>query len=158
MNFIHRTTLTLVKLFRNIIACYFIYATISISSLLLVSMNMLEFKKISFKCAFIKKHESTSLIQCINGSKPLDAMQPAVCLNVVMMWLFIYCFFGDQLTNQFESLGPTVYQCNWYFWRLDFLRVLPFTILATQKLIHMRGFGNSSCTRETFKKVRKIFI
>lgn len=100
----------------------------------------------------INKHDFFFL-QCINSLRSLDAMQPAVCLNVVMMWLFIYCFFGDQVTNQFESLGPSLYQCNWYFLRLDFLTLLPFTILSTQKLIHVRGFGNSSCTRETFKKV-----
>ncbi|XP_031634995.1 odorant receptor 94a-like [Contarinia nasturtii] len=113
-------------MFRKMIACYFIYATISISSLLL----------------------------CINGLRQsLAAIQPLACLNVVLMWLFIYCYFGDELTNRFDVIQNKVYLCNWYLFPLNLQKCIPMIIFSMHKPIHLQGFGSSSCTRDTFKKI-----
>lgn len=96
---------------------------------------------------------SPLLCQCINGLRSLDAVQPAVCLNVVLMWLFIYCYFGDQVTSRFEHIQLAFYESNWHLLPLELMNCLPYILLSTQKLVYIRGFANSSCTRETFKMV-----
>ncbi|XP_055309036.1 uncharacterized protein LOC129572943 [Sitodiplosis mosellana] len=116
------------KTFRKAIACYFTYATISISSLLL----------------------------CINELRSVAAIQPAACLNVVLMWLFIYCYFGDEVTSRFNGIEMKNYLCNWYLLPLPLQKCLPIIILSTHKSIFLRGFGSTSCTRESFTKVVNV--
>lgn len=91
--------------------------------------------------------------QCINGLRSIDAIQPAACLNVVMMWLFIYCYFGDQMTSRFENIQSTLYLCQWYLLPNKLEKSIPMILRSSQKSIYLQGFGSNSCTRETFKKV-----
>lgn len=91
--------------------------------------------------------------QCINDSRSLDAIQPAACLNVVMMWLFIYCYFGDQVTSRFSDITDTLYLCDWHLLPLHTQKNVPMMILAAQRFVHIKGFASSSCSRESFKKV-----
>lgn len=93
------------------------------------------------------------LKQCINGLRSIDAIQPAACLNVVMMWLFIYCYFGDQMTSRFENIQSTLYLCEWYLLPIELEKSIPMILQSSKKCIYLQGFGSSSCTRETFKKV-----
>lgn len=75
-----------------------------------------------------------------------------------MMWLFIYCYFGDEVTSRFEGISDTLYLCNWYLLPLKLKKSIPMTIYGAKKLIYLQGFGSNSCTRETFKKVSSNFI
>lgn len=144
-----RSALKFGKTFRKVIVCYFAYATMSISSLLLVTIN-------SHK-TLNQRTNVFFFMQCINGSRSLAVIQPTVCLNVVMMWLLIYCNFGDQVTTQFGGIDSKLYLCNWYNLPIELEKNIPMMLLSVQKPIYLRGFGSTSCTRETFKKVCVFF-
>lgn len=70
-----------------------------------------------------------------------------------MMWLFIYCYFGDQVTSQFNNIVDSFYSIDWYLLPLNIQKDLPLVIFAADSKVHIKGFGTTSCTRETFKKV-----
>lgn len=101
----------------------------------------------------LRCHEWKKSLQCINGLRSVAAIQPAACLNVVMMWLFIYCYFGDEVTSRFDGIETKLYLCNWYLLPLPLEKCIPMIINSTHKPIYLQGFGSTSCTRESFKKV-----
>lgn len=70
-----------------------------------------------------------------------------------MVSLYLYCHFGDQVTQRFEDIGDAVYQIDWYALPLDMQKNLPMVIALTQKRVFVRGFADTRSTREVFKKV-----
>lgn len=75
-----------------------------------------------------------------------------------MTWLFIYCYFGDKVTSQFSSICDTLCSINWYLLPLNIQKTLPMVVFAAERFVYLKGFGSTSCTRETFKRVLSIFI
>lgn len=70
--------------------------------------------------------------------------------------MFSFCYFGQNITDQFAEFGDTIYQSEWYSFPNEVMQLLPFFMNATQKPVVLRGFGNVSCTRESFRKVNYI--
>lgn len=67
--------------------------------------------------------------------------------------LFV-CEFGEMTTARFEDLGEQLCQeCNWYLFPMELQRMFVIVVVEAQEPIIIRGFDNTPCARETFKKV-----
>lgn len=68
--------------------------------------------------------------------------------------IFIFCEFGEKLTSQFNEIDKELFNCDWYTFPIEVLRLLPMVINGTHYPVLLNGIGGLTCTRETFKNVR----
>lgn len=118
------------------------------STLLIFQMVKFYFEKfVNIWIIFIFNH----LFQHTNST--VDLIRPIFLLLSCFVQIFLICDFGHKVCNQFIALEDSIYRINWYLLPIDLQRFLLIIMIASQKSVEIRGFGNISCTRETFKKV-----
>lgn len=83
----------------------------------------------------------------------LELFRMIYTLSTYTFWLFLFCYFGNQVTTRFTDIGETIYQCDWYSYPMEMLNEMPLVISIMQKPIYLRAFGSLQCTREIFQKV-----
>lgn len=71
----------------------------------------------------------------------------------VTFWLYLFCHFGNQLTECFCNVDHAFYQLTWYQFPLDMQKAILIPISLAHKEIYLRGFASIHCTRDTFKQV-----
>lgn len=57
------------------------------------------------------------------------------------------------VTHEFKQFHEKLSQCNWYEFPRELQRMLVIVLINTQEPATIKGFANTSCTREEFKKV-----
>lgn len=67
--------------------------------------------------------------------------------------IFIICEFGERARNGFEELYNIVCMSNWYLFSIDIQQALSVVMVASQRPVVIRGFGNIQCTRHNFNGV-----
>lgn len=67
--------------------------------------------------------------------------------------VFIYCDFGGKVSNEFNDIYEVVCSLDWHSFPIEIQKMMPNIIIAVQKPVLVRGFGNISCTRTVFQKV-----
>lgn len=76
-----------------------------------------------------------------------------------VIWSFgitlFFCEFGERVRNEFEGLNDMIDELDWYLFPMEIQRMLPIIMIAAQKPVVIRGFGNIACVREVFRKVSK---
>lgn len=79
--------------------------------------------------------------------------------SCMMFWsfaaVFSLCHFGDSVSTSFDKLNDTLFECDWYLFPNKLQRSFLTTAIAAQKPISIKGFGNVTCTRHSFKEVSK---
>ena len=83
----------------------------------------------------------------------MGILQIAMAVFVSMFPFLLFCHFGGKFTQQFEDIGDTAYQLEWYRLPLDLQKDIRIVIAAAQKPIYMRGYGD---TRSTYSVVKKV--
>lgn len=73
---------------------------------------------------------------------------------VVILFLYVFCHFGDQITQQFNDVQDAVFNMAWYKFPLEMQKNIPMIISLAQKEVYVEAFGNIHCTREIFMKVK----
>lgn len=74
------------------------------------------------------------------------------------LWIFCICFFGERVTNAFEDLEHTVYQCDWYLFPREIQKFVPTIMINVQQPVNIRIFGKFNCTLRTFKQVISFYF
>lgn len=70
-----------------------------------------------------------------------------------MALIFFSCEFGEMLSDEFSRVNDLFYECNWHLLSAQVQRVFKMILADTQQPVIIKGYGNVSCLRETFKKV-----
>lgn len=82
-----------------------------------------------------------------------------VCM---MFWsfaaVFFLCHFSENVSTSFEKLNDRLFECDWYLLPNELQRSFFITTIAVQEPIHIRGFGNVLCTRQSFKEVSNAYL
>lgn len=73
-------------------------------------------------------------------------------MTVTTLALFLFCDFGNRVTQRYEDVGDKVYQMAWYSFPLNIQKKLKSTIAISQKNIYVRG-AEFETTREMFMRV-----
>lgn len=79
-------------------------------------------------------------------------------LIIALFYLFVLCDTGEELTNRFQSIGDSIYNCSWNTFPNEFQKCVPTMLAVAQKPIYLQGMGRFCCTRRTFKLVRVSII
>lgn len=91
---------------------------------------------------FQSNHDSDSIAVSI--------MAPIYAFGMI----FIACELSQRLTNAYSKIDDIFEQFEWYRFPNAVRRALPTIISMVQKPVEFECFGNVSCSRESFKKVR----
>lgn len=70
---------------------------------------------------------------------------------------FIYCECGERVSNGFSDMYDVICEFQWYLFSIEVQQMLPTILIIAQEPVTLHGFANTSCTRETFKKVGLLF-
>lgn len=74
-----------------------------------------------------------------------------------IVFIYLYCECGEGVTDQFNQFNDELDQCNWYIcylFPIKLQRMLIVVIIDAQYPAVIRGYANTTCTRDSFKKVR----
>lgn len=74
-------------------------------------------------------------------------------LTAALVFSYLICFFGDEVTTHFEDVNESIYLCDWYLFPLIMQKSLPPMMILAQKSLYIGNFGPVHCTRDTFKNV-----
>lgn len=66
---------------------------------------------------------------------------------------YYICKFGDQVTESFQEIGESIYECPWHEMPLKIIKNFPTIIAIAQRPIYIYGCFNIRCTRITYRKV-----
>lgn len=72
--------------------------------------------------------------------------------------LLIISEFGEMLNSQFAAFDERLYQCHFYRFPIKVQRVFRTFLMYSQDSVNIQGFGNTKCTRQTFKNVSIDFF
>lgn len=67
--------------------------------------------------------------------------------------IFIFCEFGERVTNEYIDVDNEINQLDWYLYPLRIQQFMIMTIAGSAQPVVIRGYGNCLCTRESFKNV-----
>lgn len=69
------------------------------------------------------------------------------------MLIAIVCESGERVMQQFSNYNDELNQCQWYLLSNNMQLMLLIFMNEVQQPIHIRGYGNIVCTRDSFKEV-----
>lgn len=73
---------------------------------------------------------------------------------VFIVWLYLFCHFGDEVTNRYIYVNDLVYKSAWYLYPIEIRKDIRFAMRVAQRPVFMKGFANIQCTRFIFQKVK----
>lgn len=77
-----------------------------------------------------------------------------------LFWSFVallfVCEIGERTTDKFNKLNSKIYQCDWYVFPIKMQQMLVIVLANAQRPVIVKGFANTLCARESFKKVHFI--
>lgn len=85
-------------------------------------------------------------------------MTPVCEMFWTVILAFIYCELGQRMSSGFFDAFIVIYQSEWHSFPLKIQRILPNIMFIVQQPITLHGFVNTSCTRNTYKKVSSIHL
>lgn len=85
--------------------------------------------------------------QSIRAVDIAGILQSITIIQMTVITLYLFCYFGDLVTQRFDDVGEGVYQLPWYLLPLELQKHLPMVIAVAQKRVVFRS------TREVFRKV-----
>lgn len=135
-----------------------------ISSLMLMQITIVRFRFITcwtkivgqelLEPTWMIEHFATlRLHQLIQSDLQLEIARPIANWAIFNTWIFMFCYFGEVVKDQCESVGDRVYQCQWYLFPIEVRKKLPLMLAITQSPLHMQGLFNIQCTLNLFTKV-----
>lgn len=95
--------------------------------------------------------------KAINTGLIIDAVRMFNSIIALYFAIFLFCYFGDDVTYRFGNVGDSIYQLKWYNYSLELQQCLPMMISISRKPVYLKGFASIQCTCEMFKKVRCHF-
>lgn len=80
----------------------------------------------------------------------------SIILFPTLGWLYVMCYFGDEVTSSFESVSDATYQCNWYLFSLPIQKHVILMMNMAQQPLYIGNFGSIHCTRDIYARVLSI--
>lgn len=93
------------------------------------------------------------LVQLLTAKDYIGIVQILIPTSTNLCCLYVFCHFGNKVTQNFLNITDDIYATSWYEFPLEMQKNFPMIIALSQKSIYLRGFGDSRCTLEVFMKV-----
>lgn len=99
-----------------------------------------------------------TLCFCVFGTKNFDRRmyQSMVANMLIIVWLFIYCFFGQLITTKCAKVAEYAYGSAFYKYPLHLQMHTLFTLQRAQRPFYITGFTLAKCSLDSFTKVNYV--
>lgn len=84
----------------------------------------------------------------------IKLFQPSVSNFLILVWLLVYCFYGNLITSKCLQVADFVYESQFYNYPHD-LKI--FTLLMmqrSQRPFYITGYKITMCSLESYSRVR----
>lgn len=85
-----------------------------------------------------------------------------VTMAITIFWSvtldFLFCDFGQRVTNRYAVFGDQLCKCHWYLLPIEMQRIYSGFLLNTQQELFIQSYGDIVCSRNTFKMVITFFL
>lgn len=68
----------------------------------------------------------------------VNAVRFLFVLIFFTIWLFLFCFFGDEVSVRFIEVNDAIYDCCWHQYPIELRQYFPFIMRSAQNPIYMR--------------------
>lgn len=82
--------------------------------------------------------------------------QSMVANMLIVVWLYIYCFFGDNITRKCGDVSEIAFDLNFFMYPVALQRYLILIMAVAQKPFYITGLQITRCSLESFKKVFSV--
>lgn len=100
---------------------------------------------------------TNSLKQAFSAGNMMGFTLAVVELTLAYTGLFLFCYYGDQVTSAFEDLHDFIYLSNWHYFPLELQRYMPIILMVAHEMVYMHVFAEVHCTLQTFEEVSFMF-
>lgn len=83
----------------------------------------------------------------------VDMVNPFFLMFWAFVMVYVYCTYGQIVTDQFGTFEAQLCQCKWYMWPNEVQQMFMIMMVNAQQPTFIYGYGNIECTRYTFQKV-----
>lgn len=83
----------------------------------------------------------------------IKLFQPALSSMLVLVWLYIYCAFGNLVSAKCEQISQFAYDAHFYKYPIDLNIFTIMTILQAQKPFFITGFKMTHCSLDSYRRV-----
>lgn len=83
--------------------------------------------------------------------------QATVSNTLILVWLFVYCFYGHLISSKFAEIGEYAYHSTFYQYPIDLKWFTLFIIARSQRPFFITGCRITKCSLESYSRV-SIFL
>lgn len=83
--------------------------------------------------------------------------QPTVSIVLIMVWLFVYCFYGSLINWKLGQVGEFAYNSQFYKYPEELRLFTLFMIARSQRPFYITGYYITKCSLESYARV-SIFM
>lgn len=84
----------------------------------------------------------------------LKIFEPTVSNILIMVWLFVYCYYGNLISWKSEQVADFAYNSHFYKYPLDLRIFTLFMIHRSQRPFIITGYKITRCSLESYGRVR----
>lgn len=93
-----------------------------------------------------------------NGANPVDLMNAILSVIWTFVTIFFVCELGEKVTHDFNLFYHELCNCDWFLFPIEMKRIYLIVLVGAEQAMPIQGYANTTCTRDTFKNVNKIFF
>ncbi|XP_031639553.1 odorant receptor 94a-like [Contarinia nasturtii] len=82
-----------------------------------------------------------------------DVVSMIVGLSYVVLYIGIFCFFGEEVTKGFDEINEDIYECSWEDFAMELRKLFVTMLIGAQDPIYIHGYMNTRCTRQVFQSI-----
>lgn len=82
-------------------------------------------------------------------------IQPIGATVLVILMMFVFCYFGNIVTVEATEVAFYAYQSYWYEYPLRMQWYVIMIMQQSQKPFYLKGFGLITCSLESFRRVSR---
>lgn len=82
--------------------------------------------------------------------------QASVSNTLILVWLFVYCFYGHLISFKCTQVGEFAYHSKFYQYPIELKWFTIFMIARSQRPFFITGYRITKCSLESYSRVSKI--
>lgn len=80
-------------------------------------------------------------------------LQGLMTTTAIILIVFIFCFYGNNVTADCELIAMSAYETRWYIYPMRMRKYMIHIIMRSQQPFYFTGFKFTICSLNTFTKV-----
>lgn len=101
--------------------------------------------------------KSTNYSKFLQKHITLKIFIPTVSCILILVWLFVYCYYGHLISSKSDQVAAFAYNSKFYKYPLDLRMFTMMLMLRSQQSFFITGFFITRCSLESYARVKKLY-